>query len=151
MKSCQFCGEEFPAERKYPYCMRPECVQRGLAPLRVVAVGINKAAPELMALTEDVEAQAREGKFHDQRRQTYGSRSSVTGSAQPPRPQTAVRRPEVKPAPGRTVPGTDSQRRLAHLYRERGWRPARVAEELGVSEWAVTQMLMHPAPPREKR
>jgi hypothetical protein len=43
---CVTCGSELHPERaeKYDYCMAPECQQKNLRSLTLVAVGVNKSA-----------------------------------------------------------------------------------------------------------
>ena len=147
MARCVTCGTELHPERarKYNYCMAPECQEKNLKGLTMVAVGMNKAAEEFLILDEETRDDLASGKYRDQRRGFFGSISpgnaQKTGSApQParhPRPRPA-RRPQ---APAR-LPWTRSQEKLALLYNEQGLRPAEIAAKLGVSPHLVTQIIL---------
>ena len=54
MAHCITCGTELHPERakKYNYCMARECQEKNAKGLTMVAVGMNKAADELMILDE---------------------------------------------------------------------------------------------------
>jgi hypothetical protein len=72
---CITCGAELHSDRakKYDYCLAPECQEKNFKGLTMVAVGMNKAADELMILDEETRANLASGKWRDQRRGTYGS------------------------------------------------------------------------------
>lgn len=43
---CKYCGDELPQERSnegFDYCVRAACVERGIRPLHVVAISVNKS------------------------------------------------------------------------------------------------------------
>jgi len=92
-KKCITCGDDLHPERaeKYGYCMKPECQAKNLKGLTMVAVGVNKSAEQYMLLDEDTKADLARGKYHDQRRGTFGQ----------PEPGTA---PPVAPAPAQGAP-----------------------------------------------
>ncbi|MBO0715537.1 MAG: hypothetical protein J2P59_12330 [Acidimicrobiales bacterium] len=44
--NCRYCGEELPRERStegFDYCVKADCVERGMRPLNVVAISVNKS------------------------------------------------------------------------------------------------------------
>ena len=138
----------------------------------MVAVGVNKSAEQYLLLDEDTKAELAEGKYHDQRRGTFGrpepAPASRTASPaeptpparpSPPRPAPATASPataappgpappgppgEARPRPRRPprLPGTASQRRLAVLYNQQGLRPDEIARKLGLSRYDVTQIIL---------
>jgi hypothetical protein len=81
---CVTCGTELHPERarKYNYCMSPECQAKNLKGLTMVAVGVNKSAEQYLLLDDETKADLADGKYHDQRRGTFG------GTAPPPAPAT---------------------------------------------------------------
>jgi len=149
MAQCITCGTELHPERaqKYNYCMAPECQEKNAKGLTMVAVGMNKAADELMILDDRTREDLASGKLRDQRRGSFG-----TSAPAPPAPRRA---PGAKPAgsarPARKslpaprpkpVPWTAKQERLALLYNEQGLRPAEIADKLGVSSYLATQIIL---------
>src|SRR6516162_9403996 len=91
MEKCVTCGRELHPERakKYNYCMSRECQEKNAKGLTMVAVGVNKAAEQYMILDEHTKEELASGKYHDQRRGSFGT--SGTGQ---PTPSTA------QPTPG---------------------------------------------------
>ena len=87
MAKCITCGTTLHPERarKYNYCMARECQEKNAKGLTMVAVGMNKAAEELMILDERTQEDLASGKYHDQRRGSFGT------SAPPPRPGLRAR------------------------------------------------------------
>ncbi len=172
LKTCITCGDELHPERaeKYNYCMKPECQAKNLKGLTMVAVGVNKSAEQYLLLDEDTRAELAQGKYHDQRRGTFGQPEPAPGppgTARPAQPGTArpgpagtgtgqpgtargVKPAGTKPGPARTtpaprqprLPGTASQRRLAVLYNQQGLRPDEIAGKLGLSRYDVTQIIL---------
>jgi hypothetical protein len=201
MRTCVTCGAELHPERaeKYDYCMSPECQKKNLKGLTMVAVGVNKAAEQYLLLDEDTKAELSSGKYHDQRRGSFGtspaspgtgpaagtrpapapatSPSASTGPAAStgptagaspsagtgpvkgatpaldggtgragrrarPRPQGA--RPASRPSTPTKArqPWTGKQARLALLYNEQGLRPEEIAAKLGLTSYAVTQIIL---------
>ncbi len=164
MAQCITCGTELHPERarKYNYCMARECQEKNAKGLTMVAVGMNKAADELMILDERTQAELASGRYRDQRRGSFGT------SAPAPAPGTTAPAPgATAPAPGATArdsqpqarrarrparqtgvpatvsrPWTDRQERLALLYNEQGLRPAEIAAKLGVSAYMATQIVL---------
>jgi hypothetical protein len=155
LHNCITCGAELHPERakKYDYCMSPECQEKNLKGLTMVAVGVNKAAEQYLLLDEDTKEELASGRYHDQRRGSFGtsgttvpapgaapagSTSPAIKRARPARAEdakTAARQPSAPP-------WTDKQRRLALLYNEQGLRPAEIAQKLGLSTYAVTQIIL---------
>jgi hypothetical protein len=154
MAQCITCGTELHPERaqKYNYCMAPECQEKNAKGLTMVAVGMNKAAEELMILDEGTAEDLASGKYRDQRRGSFGT--SAAGPAPrtaPPaggpsaRPAKAARpapkRPSPAPAPA-PRPWTARQERLALIYNQQGLRPAEIAQKLGVSPYVASQIVL---------
>jgi len=155
MAQCITCGAELHPERarKYNYCMARECQEKNAKGLTMVAVGMNKAAEELMILDERTEADLASGKYRDQRRGSFGTSAAAAarrttpaaGDARGSRPsgreaQPSAPRPARPAAAGR--PWTERQERLALLYNEQGLRPAEIAVKLGVSTYTATQIIL---------
>src|SRR5580693_6843554 len=156
-KKCITCGDDLHPERaiKYDYCMKPECQAKNLKGLDMVAVGVNKAAEQYLLLDEVTKADLARGKYHDQRRGTFGQPEPAPGQPRPAAPARAAAAPAsaTPPRPGRArpvpaaprqprLPGTASQRRLAVLYNQQGLRPDEIARKLGLSRYDVTQIIL---------
>jgi hypothetical protein len=143
MAQCITCGTELHPERalKYDYCMAPECQEKNAKGLTMVAVGMNKAADELMILDEQTRENLASGKYRDQRRGSFGPSAPAPGPARSARPARPARRAQSprRPAPR---PWTAKQERLALLYNEQGLRPDEIAQKLGVSSYLVTQIIL---------
>ena len=170
-KKCITCGDDLHPERaiKYDYCMKPECQAKNLKGLAMVAVGVNKSAEQYLLLDDDTKADLARGKYHDQRRGTFGQPGSApgqpgTGPAAPaqagaaqavaaPARATPPRAAPARPVPaaprGPRLPGTASQRRLAVLYNQQGQRPDEIARKLGLSRYDVTQIILAAKSPRK--
>ena len=170
MTKCITCGDELHPERarKYNYCLKPECQAKNLKGLTMVAVGVNKSAEQYLLLDEDTKAELAQGKYHDQRRGTFGQPEPAPGQPPAARPaaptQASAAQAGAAPAragaaspgpakgrpPGHTptgpreprLPGTASQRRLAALYNQQGLRPDEIARKLGLSRYDVTQIIL---------
>jgi hypothetical protein len=152
MARCVTCGAELHPERaiKYDYCTSPECQEKNLKGLTMVAVAQNKAAEEFLILDERTSEDLASGKYRDQRRGYFGQLTSPASPQQAPAPQPARqpaqagRRAKPRPRDGATTPRpwTQSQERLALLYNEQGLRPAEIASKLGVSEYLATQIVL---------
>jgi len=123
MAQCVTCGSELHPDRakKYNYCMKPECQEKNLKGLNLVAIGVNKSAEQYLLLDEQTQNELASGKFADQRRGSFGTSvptsspsESGPGHGAPGQgapgqagPATAARsaRPEpAQPQPGRSQP-----------------------------------------------
>jgi hypothetical protein len=138
--------------------MKPECQAKNLKGLTMVAVGVNKSAEQYLLLDEDTKSELAQGKYHDQRRGTFGQPEPAPGqprAAGPAAPAQASTAPAssaaAKASPASTIPaaprgprlpGTASQRRLAALYNQQGLRPDEIARKLGLSRYDVTQIIL---------
>ena len=152
MAQCITCGTELHPERaqKYNYCMAPECQEKNAQGLTMVAVGMNKAAEELMILDEHTREDLASGKYRDQRRGSFGTSTAGPGPApratgSPARPAGAAKPRPKKPSPDPAPaprPWTPRQERLALIYNEQGLRPAEIAEKLGVSPYMASQIIL---------
>ena len=149
--------------------MAPECQEKNLKSLTMVAVGVNKSAEQYLLLDDETRDELARGKYHDQRRASFGtsvaSQPGTTVPAQPespaqassPAPATATlpparrdrpaqprqapsRPPQSRPAPRR--PWSKSQEKLALLYNEQGRRPEEIAQKLGLSTYLVSQIIL---------
>jgi hypothetical protein len=154
MAKCITCGAALhPARaRKYNYCLARECQEKNARGLTMVAVGMNKAADELLILDERTREDLASGRYRDQRRDTAGAATmpaaagdaaAGAGTAKPARRpvRRAQPRPASAPAPARR-PWTQRQERLALLYNKQGLRPAEIAGKLGVSTYTATQIIL---------
>jgi hypothetical protein len=141
---------------KYDYCMAPECQEKNLKGLTMVAVGVNKSAEQYLLLDEDTKDELARGKYRDQRRGSFGTSTpsapassparaaaSTPASAEPARraqpPRPAQPRPARREIPR---PWTKSQEKLALLYNEQGKRPDEIAQKLGLSAYLVSQIIL---------
>jgi hypothetical protein len=88
---CVTCGSELHPERaeKYDYCMAPECQEKNLKSLTLVAVGVNKSAEQYLLLDEETKDELARGKYHDQRRGSFGT-SILSAPANVASPARAV-------------------------------------------------------------
>jgi hypothetical protein len=79
---CITCGTELHPERaaKYNYCMAPECQEKNARGMTIAVVGMNKSAEEFVILDDRTKADLASGKYHDQRRGSFGT-SAATPAA----------------------------------------------------------------------
>ncbi len=111
---------------------------------------MNKSGEEFMILDERTREDLASGKFHDQRRGSFGTSQAAppvrpAGAAPAPAQRTVPRprpRPQRRPLPPPRGPWTRKQEKLALLYNEQGLRPAEIAGKLGVSSYLVTQIIL---------
>jgi len=163
MEKCVTCGKELHPERakKYNYCMSRECQEKNAKPLTMVAIGVNKAAEQYMILDERTKDELASGKYHDQRRGSFGRPVSSATTEQTPRPGAATANPPGPPAASQPAskpaskparrpatkpvrhPWSQSQQRLALLYNEQGLRPDEIADKLKLSTYTVTQIILN--------
>ena len=124
MAQCITCGTELHPERaqKYSYCMAPECQEKNAKGLTMVAIGMNKAADELMILDERTAEDLATGKYRDQRRGSFGT---STPDAAPPAAPRSSGRPAApaKPRP----PGPRRPRRPPAARGRRGRKGSRAS------------------------
>jgi hypothetical protein len=125
--------------------MAPGCQEKNAKGLTMVAVGVNKAAEQYMVLDEQTREELASGKYHDQRRGSFGPVPS--GGAKAPAGAVAggtvtagPRRAASRPAGRR--PWSKSQERLALLYNAQGLRPDEIAQKLRLSPYTVTQIIL---------
>ena len=151
LHTCVTCGARLHPERaaKYAYCMSPECQEKNAKGLTMVAVGMNKAAEEIMVLDERTRADLASGKYRDQRRGSFGTSAAGPGPRPAPRaggqPAAAARPRPKRPAPAPASarrPWTRRQEKLALIYNEQGLRPAEIADKLGVSPYVASQIVL---------
>ncbi len=157
MAQCITCGSELHPDRakKYDYCMAPECQEKNLKSLTMVAIGVNKSAEQYLLLDDQTRDGLASGKFVDQRRGSFGTSvpsseavpvtsTPTTPAVRPVRPQPARRRPAAPrpPAPRPPRSWTKSQERLALLYNEQGLRPEEIARKLRLTSYTVTQIIL---------
>ncbi len=132
--------------------MARECQEKNAKGLTMVAVGMNKAADELMILDEQTREELASGKYRNQRRGSFGGSAAAAAPSAPGlwvRPvrgaEAAAAQPirgsEPHPAAARR-PWTGRQERLARLYNEQGLRPDEIARKLGVSTYLATQIVL---------
>jgi hypothetical protein len=142
--------------------MAPECQEKNLKGLTMVAVGVNKSAEQYLLLDEETRDELARGKFHDQRRGSFGTSvpsqaetpaqaataaqaatPAQTATAAQPAPARRAQLPRPRPAPREVPrPWTKSQEKLALLYNEQGRRPEEIAQKLGLSTYLVTQIIL---------
>src|SRR5256885_17120668 len=101
MAKCITCGMRLHPERarKYSYCTAPACQQQNAKGLTMVAVGMNKAADELVILDEQAREDLASGKLRDQRRGSFGTSAAAPARAAQP-PARAAQPPAPAAQPG---------------------------------------------------
>jgi hypothetical protein len=131
MAQCITCGTELHPERakKYNYCMARECQEKNATGLTMMAVGMNKAAEELMILDERTQADLASGRYHDQRRGSFGTSAPAPAPAPgttAPAPGTTAQAPgTTAQAPGAKAPAPGATARDHQPQARRARRPAR--------------------------
>jgi hypothetical protein len=153
MAQCVTCGSELHPDRaqKYNYCMKPECQEKNLKGLTMVAVGVNKSAEQYLLLDEQTQNELASGKFADQRRGSFGtsvptSTPSEAGTgpagtataARPARPATAARpaRPATAARPARPEPAQPGR---AQSERRRPAPPRPAVSRTPRNPWTKSQ------------
>jgi hypothetical protein len=156
---CITCGVELHPERalKYDYCTGEKCQRENAKGLTMLAVGVNKSAEQFEVLDERTRSELASGKYHDQRRASFGKPAErgrkapkaiaerpLTAGGRVPRQERPMSSATSRPVTSSPAPQawTDSQQRLAVLYNEQGMRPDEIAEKLRVSRYLVTQMIL---------
>ncbi len=142
MAQCVTCGSELHPERakKYNYCMARECQEKNAKGLTMVAVGVNKAADQFLILDQQTREELASGKYHDQRRGSFGAPASRPAPpAVPPAGPAAGHARRV--APRRPAAGTGhSPGRPAKwpatrgASRRKGWRSCTTSREYGLTK-----------------
>jgi hypothetical protein len=128
--------------------MSPECQEKNARGLTIVAVGVNKAAEQYMILDDKTQEDLASGKYHDQRRGSFGTSPAAPAAAPKPAapaPAQPQRRPQPKDRHAQRPvrkPWSVKQQRLALLYNEQGLRPDEIAAKLGLSTYLVTQIIL---------
>src|SRR6266545_4181024 len=115
MAKCITCGTTLHPERaqKYNYCMARECQEKNAKGLTMVAVGMNKAADELLILDEHTRPGA--GAWgHSRCRPAFREVSS-------PCPAAAI---QACPCPGTSPPPVDPAAGKARTHLQRARTPA---------------------------
>jgi hypothetical protein len=133
MARCVTCGSELHPERaaKYDYCTRRECQRQNARGLKILAVGVNKAADQYEVL---------EGR-------TRAETAARADGSEPVAPVRTTRPWRGRPyreahhqRAGRSW--SDPQQDLARIYNARGMRPDEIARKLGLSTHTVIQMIL---------
>jgi hypothetical protein len=157
MAKCITCGTELHPERarKYNYCMSPECQAKNLKGLTMVAVGVNKSAEQYMLLDEETRTELAEGKYHDQRRGSFGVPTS--GSAPEPSTPSPSAPPGYKSGAGPVVDRPAGQRAPAqptaarpHATRQQASR-AQAARPAARRPPTVSRQPRQPGTPSQRR
>lgn len=101
MARCITCGARPHPERarKYSYCMDRACQEKNATGLTMVAVGMNKAADELLILDQHTREDLASGKYHDQRRGSFGTPATPPASGAAVPSGQPARRSRPRPAP----------------------------------------------------
>ena len=157
MATCITCGTELHPERaeRYNYCLASACQAENARGLTMVAVGVNKSAEQYEILDERTRQAMAEGRFHDQRRASFGSAPTSTdrdtpGAAPAPESGRTAARTQPKAVPTRRTPvrrpWTRKQENLALIYHEQGMRPDEIAKKIGLSRYTVTQVILNAGP-----
>ncbi len=118
MARCVTCGSELHPERaaKYDFCTRRECREQNAKGLKILAVGVNKAADQYEVLHGRTRAETA-GSAYDDRRL-----ASLKDDMAPVR--------AARPAAGGSRPGSP------------GMRPDEIARKLDLSTGVVIQMIL---------
>src|ERR1700735_3171032 len=105
MSKCITCGAELHPERaaKYNYCMARECQEKNAKGLTIAVVGMNKAAEEFVILDERTKADLASGRYHDQRRGSFGTSEPAPAAAQAAQPKVTAA-PAPRPVPKTRAP-----------------------------------------------
>jgi DNA-binding CsgD family transcriptional regulator len=124
MAQCITCGSELHPDRakKYNYCMAPECQEKNLKGLTMVAIGVNKSAEQYMLLDDQTRDELASGKFADQRRGSFGT--SVPSSSQPSSGQPTTAQPTTAQPPSGAADATAVTANRAQTPRPARRRPA---------------------------
>ncbi len=136
MARCVTCGSELHPERaaKYDFCTRRECREQNAKGLKILAVGVNKAADQYEVLDGRTRAETAGSAYDDRRLASLKDDMAPMRAA---RPEAGGSRPG---SPGR--PWSRPQQSLALIYNARGMRPDEIARKLDLSTGVVIQMIL---------
>ena len=152
MATCVTCGDELHPERaqKYDYCTKPECRERNAKGLRIVAVGVNKAADQYVILNERTREEMASGRY--KKRPEAKASASIPRRARPTPTPRSEPVPTFRPSSAPVRPRwSEAQENLTLIYRSMGLQPDQIAEKLGVSRYLVTQILLAATPRGPRR
>jgi hypothetical protein len=146
MAQCITCGTELHPERaeKYDYCMARECQEKNAKGLTMVAVGMNKAADELMILDERTQADLASGRYRDQRRGSFGT------SAPAPAPRVPAAPASPTASASSTAPAAGTAR-ASHAAAQGPQPPARRARPRPAGRPAAQAASSRPWTERQER
>jgi hypothetical protein len=138
MANCVTCGEELYPERaeKYDHCTRPDCQDRNSKGIEIVAVGVNKAADQYVALNDRTKQEMASGRYKKEPAVPARSRPKPARAPEP------TRVPHVRSVPAPRPGWSEAQENLAVIYRSMGMKPDEIARKLGVSPSLVTRILL---------
>jgi hypothetical protein len=124
---CITCGSELHPERakKYNYCMAPECQEKNLKGLTMVAVGVNKSAEQYMLLDDQTRDELAAGKFHDQRRGSFGTSVPSAAPTAPTTPASPTPSDPTTSSPTTGSPATSGRTASGPATRTAPVPPAR--------------------------
>ena len=140
MANCVTCGDELHPERagRYDYCTRPECRELNAKPTEILAVGVNKAAEQYVALTERTKHELEGGRYKKVPGVPSTKRRRLRRRV---RPATLVE-PAGSSAGSTRPKWSRAQEELALIYHARGMKPDEIASRLDMSRYLVTQILL---------
>jgi len=138
MARCVTCGDELNSERaeKYDYCTRPDCQDRNAKGIEIVAVGVNKAADQYVALNDRTKREMASGRY---------KKEPAVPARLRPKPGRAPEPTDVPfsgSSPASRRGWSEAQENLAVIYRSMGMKPDEIARKLGVSPSLVTRILL---------
>ena len=81
MAQCITCGSELHPDRakKYDYCMVPECQEKNLKSLTMVAIGVNKSAEQYLVLDDKTRDGLASGRLQKPRQAVSRQSGAVEG------------------------------------------------------------------------
>ena len=146
---CITCGAELHPERakKYNYCMAPDCQAKNLKGLTMVAVGVNKSAEQYLLLDEDTRTELAEGKYHDQRRGSFGVPTSATAAS----PVTPGPPAQAAPAQAAATPTRPASARPARAIPAQGPASRRPPAPAAGSRLPATSQPRRPGTASQRR
>ena len=144
MATCVTCGDELHPERaqKYDYCTKPACRERNARPRVIATVGVNKAADQVVVLDDETQEEMASGRFKkepDARGSVRRRSTRIDHGDARHEPRVLVPRSTARPSRPRW---SEAQEELALTYRAMGMKPDEIAKKLGLTPYAVTQILL---------